>query len=96
MNFETFLLGVAGLAVTTLLLLVGYVGDRMQKSIDMLREMLDARLAEVSVRLASIDRDLRKELTVITQENHVLDRRVTRIETYFERRDNDKQQNGDT
>lgn len=90
MNFETLAFGVAGLAVTTLLLLVGYTGDRMQKSIDQLREMLDVRLSEVSVRLASIDRDLRTEITSITQENHILDRRVTRIETYFERRDVDK------
>lgn len=92
MNFETFLLGVAGLAVTTLLLLVGYVGDRMQKSIDQLREMLDKRLEDVSIRLAAIDKDLRKELTVITEENHILDRRVTKIETYFDRRDGEKKE----
>ena len=87
MNFETLAFGVAGLAVSVLLVMVGYTGDRMQRSIDQLREMLDVKLSEVAQRLSSIDKDLNHRITEVTQENHILDRRVTRIETIFERRE---------
>jgi ACT domain-containing protein len=87
LTLEEAIIGVAGLSVTTLLVLIGYTGDRMQKSIDQLREMLDKRLEDVSIRLASIDKDFSSKIADITQENFALDRRITRVETMFERRE---------
>lgn len=86
MNFETLAFGVAGLACSVLLVLVGYTGDRMQKSIDHLREMLELKLTEVSNRLIIIDSEMRRNILDITRENTVLDRRVTRMEAKIERR----------
>jgi hypothetical protein len=86
MNFETLAFGVVGVMGTILLVLVSYSGDRMNKSIDQLRDMLDERLKEVTIRLTSIDRDLNTRIADVTQENFALDRRITRIETMFDRR----------
>ena len=62
MNFESFAFWLAGGMGACLLLLVAWVGSRMQQSVDELRAMLDLKLTTVSQTLASIEKDIRHEL----------------------------------
>lgn len=90
---EMLLIGVAGTACSTILVILAYFGDRMHKSMDSLRDMvsglkdmLDEKLTGVTHSLTSIEKDIRADIS-----EH--DRRISVIETIVDRRGSIYRQN---
>ena len=86
MTMEQAAFGVAGLCIAILLTMIGYTGDRMQKSVDDLRNMLDDKLSDLTTAIRVIENDLREQLS-----SH--DRRITIMEEYQDRRKSDDESN---
>lgn len=68
------ILPVIGGLLTLLVLLIGWIGNRIQTRLDGIGVSIDEKLGHIYVTLNTIEKDLRGELSG-------LDRRLTRLET---------------
>lgn len=96
MTVDSIIIAFAGTMFTIVLALVAFIFSRFTKNLDSLREGLERlkndvvhELGQLGETLKSIEKDLRKDLTS-------LDRRVTRVETQFSRRDGNHLNGGDS